>query len=162
MLPMNGEMAKGGTPISVALEGAAAWAGARHREDPEAQTAVLFVTDGAPAGCDERLAYFVEIVGDALETNDVLTFTVGLTDAQGEGVNRDDLDAMAVAGGTDHACFIQDGPTAAEDLVAAIPTEEPLMPRQCPAVEAIPVAEQRVGSGPPQSRSCPPRADCWR
>jgi hypothetical protein len=50
----------------------------------------------------------------------VKTFAVGLTDAQGEGLNQDDMDSLAVAGGTERAYFIHDGATAAADLLAAL------------------------------------------
>jgi hypothetical protein len=120
MLPMNGEMAKGGTPISVALEGAAAWTASHQQDHPDQKTVILFVTDGDPAGCDERPAFIQGIAQTALAEHDVSTYVVGLTDALGEGVNQDNLNELAAAGGTEQAFFIKDGPTAAEDLFDAL------------------------------------------
>jgi hypothetical protein len=116
MLPMGGEMAKGGTPTSVALQGAVTWAGIHQAENPLGRTVVLFVTDGQPAGCDERIASITGIAALALADSGVATYTVGLTDAMGEGLKQEDMDAIALAGGTGQAYFVRDGPTAAEDL----------------------------------------------
>jgi hypothetical protein len=116
MLPMDGMMAKGGTPISVALQGSVTWAAAHQGGNPLGRTVVLFVTDGQPAGCDERIAYITDIAAVALADSGVATYVVGLTDAMGEGLQQEDMDALALAGGTERAYFVRDGPTAAEDL----------------------------------------------
>lgn len=120
MLPMNGMMAKGGTPISVALEGALTWAASRQAAVPDGRTVVLFVTDGAPSGCDERIPFIADLAASALAESNVSTYAVGLANAQGEGVHQDDMDSIATAGGTEHAYFIKDGPTAADELLSAL------------------------------------------
>jgi hypothetical protein len=110
----------GGTPTSVALGGATQWAVAYQAAHPESRTVVLFVTDGAPAGCDERIAYIAGLAQEALDGSAVATFAVGLLDEAGEGLNADFMNQIAEAGGTEAAFFIQDGPTSAEDLLAVL------------------------------------------
>jgi hypothetical protein len=104
----------------VALGGATQWAVAYQAAHPESRTVVLFVTDGAPAGCDERIAYIAGLAQEALDGSAVATFAVGLLDEAGEGLNADFMNQIAEAGGTEAAFFIQDGPTSAEDLLAVL------------------------------------------
>lgn len=78
------------------------------------------MTDGAPAGCDERIAYITMLAESALATSGVATYAVGLTDSQGQGLNQRDMDALAEAGGTSQAFFVSDGPTAAGELLTAL------------------------------------------
>lgn len=110
----------GGTPTSVALAGATQWASAHQAANPESRTAILFVTDGAPAGCDERIAYIAGLAREALDVSGVVTFAVGLLDDGGEGLNGDFMHQIAEAGGTEAAFFIEDGPTSAEDLLSVL------------------------------------------
>jgi hypothetical protein len=120
MLPEAGMMATGGTPISAALEGALDWASNYQGEHPDGRTVVLLVTDGAPSGCDERSAYISMLAESALDASDITTYAVGLMDAQGEGLHQEDMDSIAASGGTDHAFFVKDGPTSADELLAAL------------------------------------------
>ena len=120
MLPPPGEMARGGTPTSVALEGALPWAADHQAQQPEGRTVVLFVTDGQPAGCDQRIAAITAIAENARLASGVATYAVGLSDAMGEGLEREDMDARAGAGGTEGAFFTRDGPDRAEELVATL------------------------------------------
>jgi hypothetical protein len=137
MLPMAGEMAKGGTPISVALDGALAWASDHQREHADGRTVVLFVTDGQPAGCDERIASILLLAENALAEAGVATYAVGLTDSMGEGLQQEDMEALAVAGGTERAYFISDGPTAADELLETLSTIRGLaLPCDFPMPEA--------------------------
>lgn len=122
VLPTGGMMATGGTPIYPALQGALAWAAEHQRAHPDGRTVVLFVTDGAPSGCDERFPAITLLASNAREESGVTTFSIGLTDAAGEGLNAEDMDALAEAGGTERAYFIKDGPTAVDDLLSALTT----------------------------------------
>jgi hypothetical protein len=110
----------GGTPTSVALGGATQWASADQAAHPESRTVILFVTDGAPAGCDERIAFIAGLAEEALEASGVVTFAVGLLDEEGEGLNDDFMNQIAEAGGTEAAFFIQDGPDSAQNLLAVL------------------------------------------
>jgi hypothetical protein len=111
---------QGGTPISAALQGAATWATTFQAQHADERTVILFITDGEPRGCDERFWFLVGYASDALAKSGVRTYSIGLTDTSGAGVNKDDMDSLAMAGGTDHAFFISDGPTAASDLLQAL------------------------------------------
>jgi hypothetical protein len=110
----------GGTPTSAALGGAAQWASAYQLAHPESRTVILFVTDGAPAGCDERIAYIAGLAREAFEGSGVVTFAVGLLDEAGEGLNGNFMNQIAEAGGTEAAFFIEDGPTSADDLLLVL------------------------------------------
>jgi hypothetical protein len=117
---MGGGNMSGGTPTSVALDGAHQWAAAYQTAHPrpEQQTVVVFVTDGEPNGCEEDTDAIAQIAADALAaTTNVRTYVVGLTD------NADDLaflEDLAVAGGTNEAFIVLDGPTSAMELATAL------------------------------------------
>ena len=110
--PDNG----GGTPIYAALDGALRWASAYQiaHPFPQQQTVVVFVTDGAPNGCEEDFDIISELAADAYATTGVTTYTIGLT-----GSNENDMEQVAQAGNGD-SFFVDDGPMAAQDLVAAL------------------------------------------
>jgi len=106
-----------GTPIYAALEGALIWASAYQLAHPEQRTVVVFVTDGAPNGCNTDFDDISQLAADALAASTVTTYMIGLTDAGGGGVNQDDMDQVAAAGGTMQAFFVSDGATAAQELI---------------------------------------------
>ena len=110
--PDNG----GGTPIYAALDGSLRWASAYQMAHPypQQQTVVVFVTDGAPNGCEEEFDLISALAADAYAATGVTTYTIGLT-----GSNEDDMQQVAEAGNGD-SFFVDDGPTAAQDLVAAL------------------------------------------
>lgn len=109
----------GGTPISAALDGGLRWAGAYQAAHPEQKTVLVFVTDGEPNGCEQEFDAISRIAADALASSGVPTYAIGLTDANGGGVNQDDMNQLAAAGGTVQAFFVSDGATAATDLLQA-------------------------------------------
>jgi len=103
------------TPTFAALSGASIWAKAHATAFPEEQTVVVLVTDGEPYGCDTNANNIAAIAEDAFTTSNVLTYAVGLT-----GASEQQLDQIAVAGGTDQAFFVSDGGTATQELLAAL------------------------------------------
>jgi hypothetical protein len=109
----------GGTPTGAALEGAVSWAKTHQSNHPETRTVILFVTDGQPEGCEERIRYFDGYLTDALSAG-VSTYFVGLTDAEGDNLHEGNMNHLAETGGTQQAYFIQDGPTAAADLLGTL------------------------------------------
>jgi len=109
----------GGTPTGAALDGAVRWAKSRQAAHPEERTAILLVTDGQPEGCEERVAYLQGYLSDGLSAG-VKTYFVGLTDLNGENLHQANMDKFAVAGGTERAYFIKDGPSATSDLLATL------------------------------------------
>jgi hypothetical protein len=110
----------GGTPISAALEGGLSWASAYQAAKPEERTVLVFLTDGEPNGCVEDFAAISQLAADALASSGVPTYAIGLTDSNGGGVNQDDMDRLAAAGGTEQAFFVSDGATAAADLLRTL------------------------------------------
>jgi hypothetical protein len=116
--PMSGSMGAG-TPIYAALDGALRWASAYQLEHAEQKTVVVFVTDGEPNGCNEDFDDISDLAADALDMAGVSTYAIGLADSMGNGVNQDDMNQLAAAGGTEEAFFINDGPTASAALIEA-------------------------------------------
>ncbi len=112
---------EGGAPTGAALEGAVTWAKARKAAHPEESTAVVFVTDGQPEGCEEQTSSLDSTLSDALDAG-VRTFFIGLSDAEDTNLQHDDLNQFAEAGGTKEAYFVQDGWSAATDLVETLVT----------------------------------------
>lgn len=110
----------GGTPISAALEGGLLWAGAYQAAHADQKTVLVFVTDGEPNGCEEDFAVISQIAAAALASSGVPTYAIGLTDVNGGGVNQDDMNQLADAGGTTQAFFVSDGATAATDLLETL------------------------------------------
>jgi len=108
-------MPQGPTPMSAALEGAVQWARDRQMAvgDSE-QVVIILVTDGEPNGCNEDIGFISGVAGDAFTTDGIPTFAVGI-----EGSLEADMNAIAMAGGTDSGFFI--GASNAEaDLLAAL------------------------------------------
>lgn len=108
-----------GTPMYAALDGALTWATAYQAAHPEQKTVVVLVTDGSPNGCDEDFDHISALASDAVASSGVTTYAIGLADSNGNGVNPDNMNQLAKAGGTDQAFFINDGPTASAELLAA-------------------------------------------
>jgi len=108
-----------GTPIYAALSGALIWATAYQDAHPEQRTIVVFVTDGEPNGCNEDFDDISALASDALADSGVRTYMIGLTDVNGGGVNQQDMDQVADAGGTNNAIFISDGASATQELIDA-------------------------------------------
>jgi hypothetical protein len=113
---MGGGMMGGGTPIYAALDGALRWASAYQSAHPypAQQTVVVFVTDGEPNGCEDDFDLISLLASDAYAATGVTTYTIGLT-----GSNEADMQQVAAAGNGD-SFFVNDGPMAAQDLVAAL------------------------------------------
>lgn len=105
----------GGTPIYAALGGSEVWATAYAQAHAAEKVVVIFVTDGAPNGCDENINNISQLAADALASDGVYTYAVGL-----EGSNESDMDAIAQAGGTTQGFFIGSGSSATADLLAAL------------------------------------------
>jgi hypothetical protein len=109
-----------GTPISAALDGALTWATAYQAANTDQRTVVVLVTDGEPNGCSTNWADINQIAANALATSGVATYAVGLTTVSGGGLSQGDMNGLAVAGGTEHAFFVADSPTAAADLLRTL------------------------------------------
>jgi hypothetical protein len=80
---------------------------------------ILVVTDGQPEGCEERLRYLDGYLTDARSVG-VSTYFIGLVDAEGKNLHEANMNHLAETGGTEQAYFIQDGPSAAADLLETL------------------------------------------
>lgn len=96
-----GVVPSGGTPLSVALDGALAWANGVLAQSPTEKAVVALVTDGLPEDCEDSDSHFVNAAQNAFEQRGILTFAIGL-----EGSNESLMDQIAAAGGTESGLFI--------------------------------------------------------
>ena len=101
----------GQTPMYAALAGAEQWATAH--ASAETMTAVVLVTDGEPNGCTEDTNAIAGLASDALASDDVHSYVIGMN-----GADIAQLDVIASAGGTDAAFVIGNG-SVHNDLVEA-------------------------------------------
>lgn len=104
----------GGTPLSVALEGAVVWAKDTLSKNPGHKAVVILVTDGEPTDCNTKGSALVATAKDAFEGSGIVTFALGL-----EGASQSLLDEIAKAGGTDGGIIIGTD-NAKEDLLKAL------------------------------------------
>ncbi|MCA9625920.1 MAG: VWA domain-containing protein, partial [Myxococcales bacterium] len=110
----NATMPEGGTPMSAALEGGVQWARARQMAVGNSeQVVVVLVTDGEPNGCNEDIGFISGVAADAFSQDGIPTFAVGI-----EGSLEADMNAIAMAGGTDSGFFIGAANAEAELLAA--------------------------------------------
>lgn len=103
------------TPIYPALGGATQWAKDYLGAHPAEKAVVIFVTDGAPNGCNENEGDIAAIAGEAFTTSGVYTYSVGL-----EGSNEGLMNDIAQQGGTAQGIFIGSGANAEEELLLAL------------------------------------------
>jgi hypothetical protein len=75
--PLAGGDWRGGTPTYAATLGVSEYLSAILEDAPEAQGAVVLVTDGLPQGCDEGLDDVVQLVGDLLSQG-LPTYVIGI------------------------------------------------------------------------------------
>lgn len=119
LIPRNGGL----TPSVPALTGALTYARAWADEHPERPVVVVFATDGYPTDptstveddCDDTAISSLEAVAAEFLDGDprITTFVVGI----GEVSN---LKRVAEAGGSNNAFFVNDCPTAVEDLTTSL------------------------------------------
>ncbi|HEY6081511.1 MAG TPA: vWA domain-containing protein, partial [Polyangiaceae bacterium] len=112
---------RGGTPTLAVVQGNAAYLRTLVQQEPDAVHALVLVTDGYPNGCDDdEIASVVAAVEKAAEN--FPTYVIGVKNPPGGPDTVSDLDALALAGGTDSAIFIDTGDPnqTATDLASAI------------------------------------------
>ena len=91
-----------GTPIYPAIGGLAKWATEYSIAHPGGQEIAVFLTDGAPyGGCIDDWVAIRKLASDAYDAQGVLTYVIGFP-----GANQTDLNALAAAGHTGTAFFI--------------------------------------------------------
>lgn len=104
-----------GTPIYAALDGALQWARAQRQTTPNENSVVVLVTDGQANGCEVRTDVIAGLSADALATDDIRTYAIGLT-----GSRDDEINAIAMAGGTMQGIFVADGANTQQELLDAL------------------------------------------
>jgi hypothetical protein len=130
---LKNTMPEGGTPTLPALDGGVRLAQQIAADHPGEKTVVVLVTDGDPGfyvdgqvveGCaDNDVAHVAQVAANALAgTPPIPTYVIGI------GPSLDSLQAIAEAGGTDHATIISDADPAAtsatfHDTLAGIRTQ---------------------------------------
>ena len=92
---------QGGTPTLPTLQGLLVQAQAIRAADPDANVAMVLVTDGIPAGCDSSINNVSNVAAAAL-AEQIPTYTIGV------GGDLDALNDIAIAGGTEEAVLIND------------------------------------------------------
>jgi hypothetical protein len=114
--PQPKTMNSGGTPTYAALQGAENIATAYAAAHPTEKVVVVFVTDGEPNGCDERIRDIAKIASDTLAATKIETYAIGIL-----GSNARTMDTIAMAGGTMAGILIggTDGATTEADLLKA-------------------------------------------
>jgi hypothetical protein len=105
----------GRTPMGAAIAGATQWALAQQQNAEVGRRAVvIFLSDGIPNECNPDTAYITSHPAAAYQSDEILTFAVGL-----QGAPEDVMNAIAAAGGTNQAYFIGNG-NAEQDLLQAL------------------------------------------
>jgi len=101
------------TPSLAAFNGTAASLAAIADVSPRALRAVVLVTDGVPQGCSADGNDLPRLV-EAVRASGILTFVVGVGNPPSSGAvdNLANLNAVAEAGGTDHAFIVETGDAA--------------------------------------------------
>jgi len=91
-----------GTPIYPAIGGLVKWATEYSIAHPGGQEIAVFLTDGAPyGGCKADWVAIRKLASDAYDAQGVLTYVIGFP-----GANQTDLNALAAAGHTGSAFYI--------------------------------------------------------
>jgi hypothetical protein len=141
----------GETPTGPALRGACAYARDHRATAPQNQVVLLLLTDGrpeAPTTCRGGIGTCCPSLDDAVQAAEACRNEVGIrTFVIGVGPLLDNLEQIAVAGGTDQAYLVQGGDVGAEVLralnrirgSAAIPCELALP--EAPAGDALALDE---------------------
>ena len=104
-----------GTPIYAALDGALQWARAQRQATPTENSVVVLVTDGQANGCEVRTEAIAGLAADALASDNIRTYAIGLT-----GSLDDEINSIAMAGGTTQGIFVADGANTQQQLLDAL------------------------------------------
>jgi hypothetical protein len=104
----------GGTPTEGALQGLSQFCSDFQQNNPDKRCVGVLITDGQPADCNTGTAALGAIASGVYASDDVMTFTVGMS-----GADFDVLNQIASAGGADcdpagpdTACNASTSPTA--------------------------------------------------
>lgn len=101
---------RGGTPTLAVLQGTYSLMAEAMGTEPDAEHAVVLVTDGTPQGCDDDeddLQTVAQAIADVAER--IPTYVIGVSNPAGGPDTVSNLDAFATAGGTGSAFLIATG-----------------------------------------------------
>ena len=114
---LNAVVPTGETPTDQAIQGACDYMQGYHEEHPGSKKVILLVTDGVPetpsSNCDPSVEGASQVAEDCLNGDpNIETYVLGV------GQALDSLNAIAAAGGTDHAYLVDSGDVASSVLEA--------------------------------------------
>jgi hypothetical protein len=102
------------TPTLPAVQGGIQFASKYQTDHPDYKVVLVLATDGEPSGCNSTLANVVDAATMGLNgMPSIQTYVIGV------GNNLSNLDAIAMAGGTQHAFLVSDG-NVQQDLLMAL------------------------------------------
>jgi hypothetical protein len=111
---------RGGTPTLAVVEGSVGYVQGLMQREPAATYALVLVTDGYPNGCDDGIPDVANVLADNAAS--FATYVIGVKNPQGGPDTVSDLNALAVAGQTQGAIFIDTGDPqkTTQDFAAAV------------------------------------------
>ncbi|WP_437737777.1 vWA domain-containing protein [Sorangium sp. So ce1335] len=121
--PQAPEEWRGGTPTLFVMQGTISYVEAQRQATP-GKYAIVLVTDGYPQGCgsrNNRISLVADQAASAL-ADGIPTYVIGVANPPLEGAPEtvEDMNEVAVAGGTEHAYLIDTGnPAATTDAFKA-------------------------------------------
>lgn len=108
--PQSSDDWRGGTPTLAVTQAILEQLEALADDDPAARYVYVLVSDGYPQGCDDEADDIQSTIDAVAASSDrILTYVVGVQNPPGGPDTVTDLDAIAVAGGTDEAFIVQTG-----------------------------------------------------
>jgi hypothetical protein len=121
--PKTADDWRGGTPTLAVVKGSVEYLTSLAASAPDAQHALVLVTDGYPQGCDDEddeIATVAAAIKSAAPQ--FPTYVIGVKNPAGGPDTVTDLESLAKAGGTEHAILINTGDASqtSADLRAAI------------------------------------------
>lgn len=120
------------TPTLPAIQGGIAFATKYAQDNPDYKVVLVLATDGAPSGCQSTIENVTAAAATGLSgTPSIQTYVIGVGDS------LMNLNAIAVAGGTERAFLVNDS-NVQQDLLTALTA---IRGAQVPCEYSVPVAE---------------------
>jgi hypothetical protein len=120
-LEVNARRMSGGTPIVQVLQGMGEYATTWAKAHPDRKTVIVLATDGVPDDTCSTSDPSNDLVNAGKMAESLLKGTPSIpVFVIGVGEELESLDAIAVAGGTEHAVLISDGASAQKEFLAAL------------------------------------------
>ena len=120
--PESPDQWRGGTPTLAVTRGTLGMLRDLASKDPGARYVYVLISDGYPQGCgdDNDIQRTVDVVDEA--SAEISTYVIGVQNPPGGPESVENLDAIAVAGGSEHAFILETGDPeqTAADFAAAI------------------------------------------